>query len=724
MVQWVVIGVWVVIALAALPLAATLHQRLDTATRLEGSESGRVEAALRLQFKSPFAHIALLRVSGAPAGNTEEGRVVLERVIKQLRLDPGVQGTLSYADRADSLFLGKDGSPLIIVGLMNASDGLSDTGMTSLRGQTDALQRELAGRYPNLSFGWTGDGAVNADMRRISSDQTRAAELRALPLTLLLLLIAFRSLPAAVLPVACGALTIVVSLAAVALLNSVWPASIIVVSAISMVGLGLSIDYALLIVSRYRDTVDDGASHAEAVLVAAQRGSRTVLVSGTAVAIGFAAMLLVRVSEIRSIGIGGLAVTGVAVAVACTLLPVLLSRMGRWLHRGRGPASRPPYSQRWLRGWATWVTEHPWVVLLVAGAPLMLLAAQALHLRQDLPRGRWLPESAASVRVLHEIDGVSRGNFGQIIPVVLVLPVGTTIYDERGWRATSKLARSFARDPRVQHVWGATTLSTVPLTGPEILRKVPESTLRSFVSSDGRATLVQILPKKDMMASDAAAFVRDIRSDDVQARTGIQGAHLMVGGVPAFNIDYQDAIGGAFRIVMLSVIVATLLVLSLAFRSLLIPIKAVALNVLSVGAAFGAVTLVFQDGYGSQLFGLDGPMNGGFPIVPILVFCIVFGLSMDYEVFIVARVADGRRAGLSEKQALIEGLVTTGRVVSFAAGIMVLVFGSFVMGDFIVIKILGFALSVAVIIDATIVRLALGPALIRLAGRWNWWPGE
>jgi RND superfamily putative drug exporter len=709
------------VALIALPFAAAVNGELDATTRLDDSESGRVETVLREQFKSPFAQIALLRVAGVPPATTDPGRAVLERVVQALRRSPPVQGTLSYMDREDRLFVGQDGSALVIVGL-RAPHGPNDDSMALLHGTTEGLQRDLAGQYPQLAFGWTGEAAVNADMRRISSEQTRTAELRVLPLTLLLLLIAFRSLPSAVLPVVCGGLTILVSLGVVALLNAFWPASVIVVSVISMVGLGLSIDYALLIVSRYRDARDEGSSHAQAVLVAVQRGARTVVVSGTAVAIGFAAMLLVRISEVRSIGAGGLVVTGVAVAVACTLLPILLSRIGPWLDRGRFPRVRSSGGRPWLRSWATWVTRHPWTVLIVAGAPLLLLAAQAAHLRGDLPRGRWLPEIAESVRVLHEIEGVSRGNFGQIIPVILELPPGTTIYDERGWQAASKLARSFARDPRVQHVWAATTLSTMPLSGPEILGRLPESVRRSFVSGDGRAALVQILPKTGLATTDAVTFVREIRSRG-EASTGIDGAHLIVGGVPAFNVDYQDAIGGAFNIVALSVIAATLIVLALAFRSLLIPIKAVALNLLSVAASFGAVVLVFQDGYGSRLFGLQGPMDGGFPIVPILVFCIVFGLSMDYEVFIVARVADGRRSGLSEEQSLIEGLVTSGRVVSFAAAIMVVVFGSFVMGEFILIKILGFALSVAVILDATVVRLAVGPALIRLAGRWNWWPG-
>ena len=661
-------------------------------------------------------------MAAAPDPRTAEGEALLKQVSAAIRPAPGVQGVLSYLERADSLFLGQDGSPIIIVGV-SAPKGGEEALMTRLRATTAALRAQFEEKYPALTFGWTGEAAVNADMRRVSAGETRAAELRVLPLTLLLLIIAFRSLVCALLPIVCGALTILVSLAALSVVNSFWPVSIIVVSIISMVGLGLSVDYALLIVSRYRDGLDQGLSQDEALAQAAQHGGRTVVLSGLTVAIGFAAMLLVRVSEVRSIGIGGLLVTTVAVLVARTLLPIVLAWMGPWIDAAPLGFARRRHTERSWRRWGNWVTRHPLSVLAVAGIPLLLLAAQAANLRIDLPRGRWLPESAQSIRVLHEIDSVARGNFGQIIQVVLYFPPPVTVQDEAGWRAESRLVRSFARDPRVQHVWAATTLNAMPLAGPETLRRVPEETRRSLVSADGRAVLVELLPRPDLAATDAADLVRDIRRANPQTLSGLAGTRLEVGGVPAFNVDYASAIRSSLGTLVMSVIGATLIVLSLAFRSVLIPLKAVGLNLLSVAAAFGAVALVFQ-GPASWMVGLAHPMDGGFPILPVLVFCIVFGLSMDYEVFIVARMAEGRRAGLSDREALVQSLAGTGRVISFAASIMVMIFGGFVFGEFVLIKILGFALGVAVFLDATVIRLAVGPALVKLAGRWNWWPGR
>ena len=234
--------------------------------------------------------------------------------------------------------------------------------------------------------------------------------------------------------------------------------------------------------------------------------------------------------------------------------------------------------------------------------------------------------------------------------------------------------------------------------------------------------LLEAVPRP---ASDPRALmgmVRDLRRGDAGAITGLAGTRLRVGGLPAFDADYEGAVTGRLGQVVGLVVLATLLALFVGFGSLLVPLKAVALNLLSVAAAFGALVIVFQDGHGARLLGLSGPVDGVFPIVPALVFCTVFGLSMDYEVFLVARVAEARRGGLDEGEALAEGIARTGGVITSAAAVMIVVFATFMLGEFVLIKMLGFALAVAVFRDATLIRIAEGPALLRLAGRWNWWP--
>jgi RND superfamily putative drug exporter len=215
-----------------------------------------------------------------------------------------------------------------------------------------------------------------------------------------------------------------------------------------------------------------------------------------------------------------------------------------------------------------------------------------------------------------------------------------------------------------------------------------------------------------------------LRSADTVLASHAGRATLLVGGLPAFNYDYERAVAGRLTHVVALVVGATFIVLALGFRSALVPIKAIALNLLAVAAAFGAVKFVFQDGVGASALGLAGPLDAIFPAVPVLVFCIVFGLSMDYEVFLVARIREARVAGLDEREAIAHGLSHTGGLITSAAAIMIVVFGAFVLGDFLLIKMLGFALAVAVLLDATVMRLAVSPALLTLAGRWNWWPGD
>jgi RND superfamily putative drug exporter len=255
------------------------------------------------------------------------------------------------------------------------------------------------------------------------------------------------------------------------------------------------------------------------------------------------------------------------------------------------------------------------------------------------------------------------------------------------------------------------------------LDDLPRETRRTFLSSDGRATLIEVLPATSVSMRQQVDWVRELRKTGAAAPTGVPGATLLVGGIPALNADYQTIVGRFFGPATALVVLGTLVALLCGFRSLIAPVKAIALNLLSVAASFGALVLVFQDGHGSALLGFPAGTGSVFPLVPIVTFAIVFGLSMDYEVFLVARVLEARRSGLSEEDAIPEGMARTAGLITSAAAIMIVVFAAFTMGDFLVVKMIGFTLAVAVLIDATLVRIVIGPALLRIAGDWNWWPG-
>src|SRR5207247_1288550 len=483
------------------------------------------------------------------------------------------------------------------------------------RAATTTLAVRLSPQYPRLALRWTGDVALNFDLRRTSAAQAHGAERRTLPLTLLLLVWAFGAVAAALLPTVVGMLAISLTLGVAVIISARWPLSILLQNVVTMLGLGLGIDYALLMVSRFR--------------------------------------------EARAAGAG--------------------ARAERW------------------RGWGRWVTQRPGTVRALAGAPVALLAWQATRLDTGLPRGDWLPPAMESARAVHDLQRMGRGAVIQAVRIVLELPDGVTAGSRQGWEATRRLSDGLAADPRVARV-RSLPASAGGKWRPSALAFLRQDVRRTFISDDRRVALLDVVPRESASAGELIQLVRALRARDAVGLSGLRGTAVRVGGLRAFHADYEDAVGGRFPGVVALVVAGTLVALCAGFGSVLIPVKAVLLNLVSVAAAFGAVVLVFQDGFGARLFGLSGPLSGVFPVVPILVFCTVFGLSMDYEVFLVARVAEARRAGLAEGDALAEGLARTAGVITSAAAIMIVVFAAFTLGDFLLIKLLGFALAVAVLL--------------------------
>lgn len=708
------------------PYSYRVERSLETSAHIKGSEAERVSQELAEQFQSPLVHREILVIQGLPPPDSGEGQRVLMRIVEEVRKEPGVSGVVSYLNWTDPIFLGKGGGTFIIIGL--ARGNLSVEALTpKLRERVGKVRNEILARYPAAKLEITGETPLNFDLRKTSSDEVRYAERLVLPLTLLLLLVAFRSVVAAVLPLAVGLLAISMTLGISALLAERWHLSILIQNLATMLGLGLGIDYALLIVSQFRENLATGHSASDSADIAGRQAGHTLLVSASTVAIGFAALLTVPISDIRSIGVAGLLVAGASVLLANLLLPSVLGMLGKHVDAGqfglprkfkRHPSSAAP--DRWRR-WGLRVTANSWTALLLAGVPLLLLGTQAARLEPGLPRGDWLPPEAESVRALHTLEEMNRGGIVQSFQVILELPGGSTVRTAAGWEAIGRVSAALANDRRAERVISLSTLAGKG-SGPAFVSFMKDETRRSFLRSDGRATLIELLPAPWVTPTEQVQWVREIRRTGVAELGAMNGASVRVGGIPALNADYNFVVGDRLPSVMIFVVGGTLLSLLIAFRSIFASIKAILLNLFSVAAAFGALVLVFQDGHGSGFVGVSGGTGSVFPIVPILTFAIVFGLSMDYEIFLVARVLEARRSGLSEREAIVEGLARTGSLITSAAAIMFVVFAAFTLGGFLAIKMLGFTLAVAVLFDATLVRMVIGPALLHLAGDWNWWP--
>ena len=703
--------------------------RLESTVRMDASPAQSVDADLARLFRSPFVHRVFLVVSGVPDPDGPKGRRALEEIVAAIAAVPGVKGTISYLDAPEAVFRGKAGGTFLVVGL-DPGKQPAESLMPPLRKASLALEGRLRGRYPSVNLEWTGEIPLNIDVRQASSDDARAAERRALPVALLLLVAAFGSVVAALLPVAVGVLAVVLTMGAASLLAKSWHLSIFVQNIASMIGLGLGIDYALLMVSRFRESLARTRSGGQAMEESLPRVGRTLILSALPVVIGFAALLTVPASDFRSIGAAGMLVTLFTLLLSLTLLPATLATLGRHVdtlrvRRGGAEERAKNWSKLWHR-WGGVVVRRPWIALILGGAPVVLLALQASRLQTGALRGDWLPSNPESVRAVQRLEDMGRGNVIQSLRLLLDLPPDSPVTSVEGWLAARRLAQALEADPRIERVQSIASAGGAGITR-ERLRRMSAEARQSLVSDNELSVLFEILPSTSTdplkLRADAENLARDLRKLDAAKVTGLPGTAVRVGGLPAANTEFQDLVAGRFRFVVLLVMGVTFLALFAGFQSVLIAAKAVLLNLLTVAAAFGALVLVFQEGHGSQIFGLVEPTGQIFPIVPVLAFCIVFGLSMDYEVFLVSRVAEARRAGFTESDAIVEGLARTGGVITSAASIMIAVFAAFAMGGFLPIQMLGFTLTVAVLLDATIVRMVVGPALLRLAGKWNWWPG-
>ncbi len=718
-------GIVLAAAIALLPFSFHAERHLETATRVEGSQAETVRQELANRFRSPFVDRVVLVVQGLPPADSEQGGQALETIVAGLKEQPGVSGVVSYLELRDPIFLGQGGGTFVLVGL-TSTDGPVESLVPKLHQLASSLENELRGQYPAVKLELTGEIPLNFDIRKASANDVRRSEILVIPATLALLLVAFGSLIAALIPLAVGQLAIAITLAISGFLAQRWHLSILVQNMATMLGLGLGIDYALLMVSRFREAISAGHDGPAASAIAARQAGHTLLISASTVAIGFLALLTVPISEIRSIGVAGILVAGTSVVLTNTLVPAVLALLGPRIDVGRLPftpkldAHRAEHTGNRWRKWGKVIVAHPWLALLVAVTPLLLLAWQVRHLDTSVPRGDWLPQSAESVHALHTLKQMDRDGVVESLRVIVELPTDSIANTDAGWNALDRLTKRLASDPRCDRVISITTIAQ---SNRSSLRDLSRETRRTFLSSDGRAALLEVLPRGSVSLRDQVNWVRELRKTGAPALTGVPGSTLLVGGIPALNADYETIIRDRFPSVTALVVGGTLVALLWGFRSLFAALKAIALNLFSVAASFGALVFVFQNGHGSSLLGVPEGTGSVFPLVPIVAFAIVFGLSMDYEVFLVARVLEARRSGLSEVDAIPEGLARTAGLITSAAAIMIVVFAAFTFGDFLVVKMIGFTLAVAVLIDATLVRIVIGPALLRIAGDWNWWPG-
>jgi RND superfamily putative drug exporter len=434
------------------------------------------------------------------------------------------------------------------------------------------------------------------------------------------------------------------------------------------------------------------------------------------------------------VGIAGLAVVAVAVLLSTTLLPALLAILGRSIDRPRWIARRLEWYHRpsiWER-WARSLSRHPYRAVALGGAAIGILTVPALFMRIGLPSRNWWPTETEAGAGIATLARMGMSGYVQPLRVIIEFPDGTDATSATALRGLKRLSDSLRADPRIRDVKSLVDLSpgksvleySLLYSEPDTVRARYPEFLDAYLARDGRTTLMDIIPADTTSLTTTMDVVRDVRrlARDHHIRQ-LDGATIRVGGYVAAALDFQHLLLKRFPLIVGLIMGVTALMLAVVFKSVLVPIKAVVMNSLSVSATFGIIVLVFQHGIGGQLFGINGPTSAIYVLVPVIVFAVVFGLSMDYEVFLLMRIKEEFDRTGQNTIATREGLSATASVITSAALIMIAVFGAFAFAHILLMQFIGFGLAVAVFLDATVVRMILVPSFMQIAGKWNWWPG-
>jgi RND superfamily putative drug exporter len=612
----------------------------------------------------------------AMPSTTDAGRQAWREIVAPLLNSSAVVAVVSPGSALDTLLVGVDPTTAIaIVGLRRDVTGALD----SVRAVTKTHLPALRTSHPSLQLRWTGQAALTADLRAHGAQETRRTELRALPVTLLVAAIAFGSLSRAGIALVAAALTIVIALGATGLLTHWIPATPFTRTLVSMVGLALTIDYVL----------------------ALQRGlaGRTVALAAGMVAIGFLGVAIAPTAELRSA-----AAAGVVTALVAALVSLAIARA----QPSVSSAAAAPISSPALTAWSRQVVAHPWLVLALTLGPLLFLANAARTARIATPLDALLPVGMESADAYHALRNSGRDAVTTSLRVLVELPPGVRVLTDTGWRAMQQATATFEAVPGVADARSITTIGTRALG---VARDVlPRFVQDAWISRDGRTAIIDVFPEAEHAGPRVAAFVRAVRAVEADVATGLPNSRVVASGLPAYALDYESAMRGALPWIVVAVAAATFVAMLAAYRAPVVALKAVALNALVAAAATGATALWFRDSI--------------FPTVPALAFGAAFGISMDYEVFLLSGVRDARYSGLTPADAIVTGIARTGGLITRAAAVMVCLFLAFSTSNLLPLAMVGFTLAVAVALDATLVRLALAPALLRIAGRWNWWPAR
>jgi RND superfamily putative drug exporter len=676
--RWKVIAAWTVLTLFGAFAAGQVSKRWYQSFSIPGKSAYEANQRTLKAFGTGIRppNVVVFHTDG----DATKSPAIREAMQRAAAAMPGAR-TSSYFSTHDLMYVSKDRHTTFEEvyppgpSEFDSKSEASAVGAAAARGLPNGIQVEVTGHDPLEEASSHGGGGGNILVEALVGGLG----------AIVILLFVFGTVPAVLMPVVVAAAAILNTFSLVWALTYITSVSIIVEFLIALVGLGVAIDYALLMIFRFRDELREGEDVETAVVETMTHAGRSVIVSGSTVAVGLLSMIILPLPFIRSIGIGGMLIPAVSVLAAITLMPALLSVMGERINRARVMPKRladrgHPEDGPWGR-WARFVLRRPWAVAGVGLAIVAVLVTLGLQLNPNESQLKNFPGSGTAIagRTLLADAGISPG---------VMKPFVTLVEDGGNAQAVAEKERA------VPGIVGA----TVP-PGPGWQR--------------GQETLVEAFPAID----GAAPGIQDLIDRVNRVLPGTGGT---LGGVPAVDRDFVHAVYGNFVYVLAFVLVLTLLLLTRAFRSIVLPVKAALLNLISLGAAFGIIVFIFQEGHGSSLWNISatGAISAW---IPLMIFAFLFGLSMDYEVFMITRMREAYDETHSTDRAIELGLARTGKLVTSAA--LILMFAFLVLSSSPGFEIKEFAIGLAagIIFDATVIRALLVPSLMRLLGDANWW---
>ncbi|MCC7363061.1 MAG: MMPL family transporter [Dehalococcoidia bacterium] len=690
---WLTLGAWVLIIAAAIVSSGQL--KVNETQEIRGAESTRATDLLedRIRGEAPASETIVVQSYGRTVDDPAF-RLFVEGLTADVReLGGTVTFVTSYYESQDASLVSADGTKTILpVTLAGSREDAPDT--------VEPLLAVLeAHRSAEFSVLTAGDGSINKEITEQFEKDLAMGEMIGIPAAIVVLVIVFGAAAAAGVPIVLSLLGILVSVGITAAASQFMGINSVAINIITMIGLAVGIDYTLFIVERFREERDHGLAKVDAIVKAGDTASRAVLFSGITVIIALAGMLIVPATVFQSLAFGAIMVVVAAVALALTLLPAGLSLAGdriNWLtipgRRRKAQVTEADPNGGFFGKTTQLVMRHPVVSAAGASALLVALALPYAAIEIGSPGLTEYPASMESVQAFTVLD--TEFSAGRLDPTEVVIEGDMDSPEVRA--AVDRLGAAIAQDAGFAGI----------------------SALQPAASGD--IGYVSIIINGDSTGPEAMDAVRRLRSDYIPAAFAGAEAEVSVGGGTALTLDYIETMKTYLPIVIGFVLTLSFLLLMLVFRSIVIPVKAIVMNLLSVGAAYGLIVLVFQEGVGAELLGFQ-QTDSITAFLPVFLFAILFGLSMDYHVFLLSRIQERFVHTGDNTHAVAYGLRSTAHIITGAAAIMMVVFAGFAAGDMVDLQQMGFGLAVAVFLDATIVRSVLVPASMELLGARNWY---